>query len=435
VLDPDAPSSSHRTPIRSSDIVRLFSRCGRLFGLLALAVAWGTSAAGQLPVSRADAMRAALTSGTRFALARADTSAARGRLLTARVRPNPSLAAGYSKSVPRQHIEFEIPFDAPWSRRPRIRAAEALVRATSLRLLSERDAVLVEVDTTYTTALAAEAHFRLSQQTLRDADSVRVMTVRRRDEGDASDLDLDLATVVAGQQSNTVSNDSLTFASVMLTLQTLIGISADSVTIILADTLSAGPVGRELAPTPVAVMPAPALRPPSVIAAEASLRAAELMLTSERRNVFGLPALRIGMEYDDPSGDEPGILPLVGIVLPLPLFNRNRGAIAEAAAERDRARIELVAARLEVRQRYAEGRRERAALRIRVARDSDLVLRAQRVATRSLTAYREGASALPAVLEARRSAREVQSQYIDDLAALQIVEAELRALERVVPTP
>jgi hypothetical protein len=57
-------------------------------------------------------------------------------------------------------------------------------------------------------------------------------------------------------------------------------------------------------------------------------------------------------------------------------------------------------------------------------------VRAQRVATKSLIAYREGASALPAVLEARRTAREVLGQYIDDLAALLTVEAELRALTR-----
>ena len=49
-----------------------------------------------------------------------------------------------------------------------------------------------------------------------------------------------------------------------------------------------------------------------------------------------------------------------------------------------------------------------------MTRDSALVLRAQRVAARALTAYAEGASALPAVLEARRSAREVLAQYIDD---------------------
>ena len=66
----------------------------------------------------------------------------------------------------------------------------------------------------------------------------------------------------------------------------------------------------------------------------------------------------------------------------------------------------------------------------------ELVVRAQRVATRSLTAYREGASALPAVLEARRTAREVLGQYIDDVAALLTVNTELRALTQTVsPAP
>ena len=82
-----------------------------------------------------------------------------------------------------------------------------------------------------------------------------------------------------------------------------------------------------------------------------------------------------------------------------------------------------------------EGAREREQLIAKIARDRDLVIRAQRVADRSLTAYREGASALPAVLEARRSAREVLGQYIDDLAALLTVNTELRALTQTVPVP
>src|SRR5205814_7367715 len=105
------------------------------------------------------------------------------------------------------------------------------------------------------------------------------------------------------------------------------------------------------------------------------------------------------------TGGKPGLLPTVGLAVPLPLFNRNQGPIAEATAERERARIQLLSARLSVRQRLIEGVREREALLVKVARDRDLVIRAQRVADRSLTAYREGASGLPAVLEARRSAR------------------------------
>jgi cobalt-zinc-cadmium efflux system outer membrane protein len=149
--------------------------------------------------------------------------------------------------------------------------------------------------------------------------------------------------------------------------------------------------------------------------------------------VLGLPALSVGVEFGDPGGDETGLLPVVGVVLPIPLLDRNRGPIAEATAERDRARAELAAARLDARQRLIEGFREREQLLVRVARDSALVLSAQRVATRALTAYAEGASALPAVLEARRSAREVLAQYIDDTAALLIVTTELRALTQTLP--
>jgi outer membrane protein TolC len=44
----------------------------------------------------------------------------------------------------------------------------------------------------------------------------------------------------------------------------------------------------------------------------------------------------------------------------------------------------------------------------------------------SLTAYREGQSSLPNVLEAQRNARDVLGQYIDDLAAAWIASASLR---------
>ena len=79
--------------------------------------------------ARRDAIDATLSSGARVALARADSAAVRARLLTARALANPSLAAGYSKSAPQGHVWLEIPLDAPWTRRARIGAAGAAVRA------------------------------------------------------------------------------------------------------------------------------------------------------------------------------------------------------------------------------------------------------------------------------------------------------------------
>ncbi|HKP15629.1 MAG TPA: TolC family protein, partial [Gemmatimonadaceae bacterium] len=201
------------------------SRIARAAGVVAtsLTLAFGAASA-QRAVTRREAIDASMSAGPRVALARSDSAAARARLLTARALSNPSLAASYSKSAPQNHLAMEIPFDAPWIRRARVGAARAAIRAADLRMISEHAAAIVEADTTYTTALAAEARFRLARQTARDADSVRVLTTRQRDAGDASELDVDLATVAAGQQANVASNDSLTFMSTLLTLQMLMGI-------------------------------------------------------------------------------------------------------------------------------------------------------------------------------------------------------------------
>lgn len=428
-------------------------RAGRVAALGVLLATAAHQAGAQLPVTRSTAERAALAAGPRVALARADSAAARAALLTARALPNPSLAASYTADKPSKHVSLDVPFDAPWTRGPRIGAARAAGRAAGLRLLSERIAAQLEVDTTYSMALAAGARFQLSHQTARDADSLRVMAAKRRDAGDASDLDVDLATVLAGQQANVASSDSLNYMHLLVTVQVLMGLPADSVAIVLVDSLAypatggafaaattdplGGALGAAAGTLPESTVVAVVGSTPFVAAAEASVRAAELAVAREHRLVWGVPSLQVGVDWGDPANDPPNkLLPMIGVAIPLPLLDRNRGPIAQAEAERDRARAELALARLDARQRLIEGVRERATLLRQVARDRDLVARANRVASKSLEAYREGAMALPAVLEARRAARDVLGQYIDDLAALLTVDAELRALTRTTaPTP
>jgi cobalt-zinc-cadmium efflux system outer membrane protein len=423
------------------------------------------AARAQIPVTRTDAERAALAAGPRVALARADTAAARAVTRAARAWPNPILAYTRSEAVPRNHLILDFPLDAPWARGPRIASANAARRASQLRFLSERTAALLEVDTTYTRALATDARLQLSRQTALAADSLRKMTVARRNAGDASDLDVDLATIIAGQQTNLVSGDSLNHLSALLTVQTLMGMPGDSVSIVLVDSLRLSPSALEgmlrsldssaavLAPPPSLVtspvalssstptaggMAASSLQPagvtPGVAAAEAALQAAELAITRERRSVWSLPSIQLGVESGDDAFNPPSKkLPLFGVAVPLPLFNWNRGGIALATAERDRAIADLRLVRLVARQRLIEALRERELLRARISRDQEMVGRAERVAAKSLTAYREGASALPAVLEARRTARDVLGQYIDDVATLLTLQAELRVLTQTVP--
>ena len=384
-------------------------------------------------VTRDAAVAASLGRGVRVAVAAADTALASARLRTARARPDPLLATSYSQSAPQYHVDVELPLDLPGLRGARIGAAMAGREAARWRFAAARAALALEADTLYTRALAARDRARLSSRTAAAADTLRRIAERRRDAGDASDLDVELAMVNAGQAANVAAADALDYQSLLLDLQLAMGLGADSVAIVPTDSLvlpgdPAAPAN--VLPAASAAAPPPNLlaEPLAIAAARSSLAAASLSTRLQRRSVFAQPSLTAGFETGDPGGAETGILPTVGIAIPLPLFDRNRGQIAEAAAAESQARAELAQAQLETRTELARLRRERAVALEKVTRSITLVDAAERVATRSLTAYREGAIALPGVLEAQRNARELLAQSLDDLAALWIADAELRAL-------
>jgi cobalt-zinc-cadmium efflux system outer membrane protein len=376
-------------------------------------------AVAQRSVTRAEAVDAAVTVGPRLAVATADTAVALAALISARALPNPTLAASYTKDLPPYHATLEIPIDFPWLRAPRVGSAEAARTAAGYHFAFQRASAALDADTTYTRALAARAHAQLSRRNAQDADSLRHMAIVRRDAGDASDLDVELATVNAGQQANTAAADSLTYVSTVLDLQTTMGIASTQPDVVPTDSLGLpadvydGGGNADLVSATL-----------EVVAAEQTLNSAQLTARLQRRSVWSTLSLTAGFDWGDSTN--PGMLPVIGVSLPLPILSRNRGAILQAEAELQRARAELALARAEGAARIARARRERANFMAKVSRDQVLLASANRVAAMSLTAYREGESSLPNVLEAQRNTRDILGQYIDDLAEAWIASAELR---------
>jgi cobalt-zinc-cadmium efflux system outer membrane protein len=374
---------------------------------IALLVVAGAKSSAQRAVTRADAVAAALARGPRVTFARADSTAAHAGLSIASQFENPILSLTYSKAVPQQHFVMDVPLDYPWLRRARVGAATAGLGAARYRFDFERAAATFEADTAYTNALAAAKRAAFSRSTARDADSVLTLARLRRDAGDGSELDVQLASVSFGQLENAAARDSLDAVAAVLAVQALMGEPSETPAIALADTLD---VGTGIGDTPAGSQLL-------VAAAEEDLKQADQALTLERRLLFGAPSLTVGWEQRDPTGAETGTLPTVGIALPLPLFNQNRGTILLAQSQRDRAAAALELARLEGAQQAARARRELTLALDRLRRSAQLVASANSVAQLSLIAYREGASALPNVLEAQRIARETLAQYVDDVAA------------------
>jgi cobalt-zinc-cadmium efflux system outer membrane protein len=376
----------------------------RLIGAAALAVACTVTVRAQ-GLTRAQAIEAALARGPRMAIADADTLFAAGQVLAARSFPNPALTTEFTKDAPQYHVFLDIPLDFGSLRGSRVSAA----------------------GTAYTQALAAAARAQLSRRNALDADSLRRIAVQRRDAGDASDLDVELAAVYAGQQANAAAADSLALITTLLDLQTVIGTPPGAGTLTLADSLVPPPEGT--------VLPA-AADPLLVDAAAASLDAAGFGLRVQQRSRWLWPSLTAGFETHDPGGVGNTLLPVVGLTIPLPLLNGNRGPILSAQAARDRAGAELALARLETRAAITRALREREVALGRIARDRALLSSADRVAAMSLRAYQEGAAPLATVLESQRAAREILSQYVDDLAAASIAASTVQLVTlSASPTP
>jgi cobalt-zinc-cadmium efflux system outer membrane protein len=408
-------------------------------GGVVLGAAPAASARAQTPIHREDAVAAAVSAGARLAVARADTLVAAAALIIARQWPNPVFGLAYSKSPPPYHFIFDVPFDWPSLRSARVGAARAGRLAAHYKYALERAGAALDADTTYTRAIAARAKAELSRRNALESDSLRRMVVARRDAGDASDLEVALGTVTAGQAANAAVADSLTYISLVLDLQIVMGVLSTTVQVVPVDSLT---IVAGVVPVPDSALAvllgvsrdvamAVSGSPLQVAAAAAGAEAARLNVSAQRRGIFGSPSLLAGVESGDP--DHPGMLPTFGVSIPIPIFNRNRGAVRQAQAEETRALAELSLAQVQSRAEIARARRELDIALGKVARDRQLVTAAERVASLSMTAYREGAASLPNVLEAQRNAREVLAQYIDDLADALIFAAELRVIT-ITPT-
>ena len=382
-----------------------------VFAVALLTLARCGVAQAQRAVTLQEAVDAALTHGPRLSIVRADSLAAAARVLSARAYPNPTASLSYSKSAPRYHIELEQPFDYPFVRNARIRAATMGAQAAAYMATADRAALGYDVDIAYSNAAAGLLIRKLSAQNATDAREMVRITREREKAGDASALDVTLADVAAGQAEMQATTDSLQATAALLELQAQMGIVSSSVDVVPSDSLSVT--------LPAVTPPAIPLR---VSAAQQQVQAEEANVAAARAARIPELALRVGLEWGET--ENPSLLePLFGVSLPLPLWDRNRGPIAEARAAQSRAQAELALAQLESQNALTLAQHQLAAAQVQVERGRSVVGDARRVATLALTAYREGEYTLANVLEAQRNAREAVRAYVEALQSSRTAQA------------
>lgn len=368
-------------------------------------------------ITLAAALAQARAGRAQAVIAAARLSEARATVRTAGALTNPSVSYTYSDAVPTNHLLFDQSFD--WLLRRGSDRASA--RAGVDRALADSAQTLTllgrDVRVAFWRARAGQLSLALVEQQASQADSLAGIAVARFRAGDISLFEQEQVAQEAARAHQSVSTAREAASVTLVDLARAIGVETPPVPV---DPLDAGldrlPEGT------VDATASPVLR-----VAVADSAAAAASARSAARARVPVPALTGGAEWGDPS--QPGTLALVGISIPLPLWQRGGGPVAEARARAAGAAAATREARLDaVRDaREARIRLEEAAGRARVARDS-LIPAAARLRARALRAYQAGETGIVPVLDAFRGEREVVLGGLQDELAFQEAMAHWFAL-------
>jgi outer membrane protein, heavy metal efflux system len=173
-------------------------------------------------------------------------------------------------------------------------------------------------------------------------------------------------------------------------------------------------------------------RKPALVAARRRLEAAGSALRAARREAWPVPALQAGAVV---TREVAGTSFIAGLELPLPLFDRNQGGVARAGAQADVAGRELLAdeseARADIERAAALLVEHREAL-ARLREGFERLPEMQRMAEE---AYRNAKGSVLDLLDAFRSLKDLQLEYLDHVEVVKLAEADLIAAAALDEAP
>ncbi len=370
-------------------------------------------------------------------LAQDEAAAAEGQTEATGRLPNPTLGGTREQlaSGPQRYHETSVTlgqtFGIGGQRGLRREAADHLARGARAHVDAVRLRLAFEVHRAFLRAAAAEVDLNVLMETTELFRTVEASGRERLEEGDISSFELGRLQVERVRYETLLARAHAALGAAALELTMLIAPEAvgDSLHFLPEEGLGALTVPRE-SPSIEQALPAAAFRA-DVLAAQSDVDAATATLALQRR--LRLPDLTLSAGFKHQADGFRGAV--LGVSVPLPLWDRNRGGIAEAEAELDAAR-----ARHDLALRTAEGEIRRAwevlrALEERVRRAGDALLpESAALLGTARIAYAEGELSLLELLDAadaHRYAREAETQlraeYLD--AAYELERATGRLLE------
>lgn len=390
---------------------------------LSLAGAWLLAGAicGPPPARAADApetlrleeaLALAFAQNPELAVHRSEQSAAEADLLAARIYPhNPELEIegadrrGPDGSVTDRGLSLAQELELAGQRSKRRAAAGDELEAARVRYQRRRAELAARVERLFAAAVAARERQAVART---DAELTRRLVElekRRLEAGAGTQLDLNLARAVAGRAERALAQTEAAARTARAELAEQVGLDPTA------------------PPEPAGTFPAPAaaVEPLDELAARALERRADLRALRREveasRQRIGLerslakPNLQLrGFVAREEGDDVTG----VSLGFAIPLFDRNQGGIAQAAADRDRASARVAAAEQAVRREVAAARaRHRAAVDALAALDRLVMGTLEESLTLLDRALESGKVGITDVLVQRRELVEARREHVE----------------------
>lgn len=316
---------------------------------------------------------------------------------TARGR-NPGAATGDARS-----LALTQPLDMPWRRAARIGSAEAGLEATTASVRAFEADLLARLRSRYFEVLRREAEVKNAREDVALVESVRSRIALRVETGDAARFELIKADAELLNAQKTAQAAGFRVEQARSQLRQAVGNGLP------AEFALAGRLGQVPEVPPLASLSKQLGEvSPDLARARAETVRAQRQLDLERAQRWPSVALKASVDEDpDVRASK------LGVVISIPLWDRRRGPVGEAAAQLARARNELAAQEFSLGQNLEVAYQQYEIAEAMVtALESGIVKQAESALKVAEAAYRFGERGFLDVLDAQRVYRAARAELI-----------------------
>ncbi|WUR16036.1 TolC family protein [[Empedobacter] haloabium] len=377
------------------------------------------------PLSLAEAIELALAANPGLRSARQDIDIADANRLQAGLLPNPELALlreGMDKGTRTQTVQVSQRLELGGKRAARVALAEGERRIATQDVAIALADLRADVVTTYFDALTAQERLDLAEASLQLAQKVTQAATRRVAAGRISPVEQSRSEVAEAGARLEVAQ---AVSALGLARQRLLALWAGT-----------GALQRPLEKAPADDIPLPLLETlhrrlddsPQLRRAHEQVEREQSRVRFERAQRIPDVSVTLGNKRDDEIGRNQAV---IGLSVPLPLFNRNQGSELAALRQLEKARIDLDGERLRLTQALSEAyQRARLAQEEVSSLKRDILPAAQRAYEASVTGFELGKFSFLDVIDAQRTLFQTRAQYLRALAERYRAGADI---ERYVP--